>query len=611
MTASGVPVPGRHREAAAPAPSRSRSLRRVREITDGYLGRSSRLMVIVVLMSVFTAAAQALALIVVAATGVAAAAQSRRVPLSFGPIDTSVSVGAASLIGVACAVVMIVVQVMASQLSAHLAAKAETECRRRLVDAYLDASWGAVAQRERGEFQQVMVTNVSRVARSITFRGMYLFGVTSLVVMLGAGIATAPLVALIMIAVGAILVSVLQPLKRRTQRAAASHGLAENDIATFSAAMVEQAREARVFNVGEALSDRASALSRRAAGHQGRLQFLLLSTPAVYIGTSLIAISVGVGLLSRVSTAQVASISGLIVLFLRAVGFGQMLVMSIQTLAEAAPYLEALEDEIAAYRAVRAIQGDVDPGPIETLRMRGLGYTYPGSGKPALRDVDLDIDRGEAIGIVGATGSGKSTLAEVILRLRPPTTGSYEVNATPDPAISRAAWSRQVGYVPQQPVIVAGTIRDNIRYFRPWITDARVEQAARDAHIHDEIMRMPDGYDTAVSGLSVGLSGGQRQRICIARALADNARLLVMDEPTSGLDVHSERLFIETIERLKGGTTLVVIAHRLDTIAMCDRVVVVGDGRIERIGPPGAVLDADGFTSRTRVSPPTAVLPST
>jgi len=215
-----------------------------------------------------------------------------------------------------------------------------------------------------------------------------------------------------------------------------------------------------------------------------------------------------------------------------------------------------------------------------------------------LADVDFVLQRGEVLGIIGPSGAGKSTLAQVLLGLRAPDTGEVTVGGVDLAEVDRAWWTRRVSFVPQDPVLFTGTIVENIRFFRDDVDDAAVRQGAADANVLAEITAMPAGFDTHLGERGGALSGGQRQRLSIARALAGSPGLLVLDEPTSALDGHSEALIRSTIAALHGRVTVVVIAHRMSTIDMCDRIMVVEDGRVTALGTPDALLASSTFYRR-------------
>jgi ABC-type multidrug transport system fused ATPase/permease subunit len=199
------------------------------------------------------------------------------------------------------------------------------------------------------------------------------------------------------------------------------------------------------------------------------------------------------------------------------------------------------------------------------------------------------------VGIVGPSGAGKSTLIQLLLRLREPTEGVMTVDARDARRLSLDDWYRHVAFVPQEPHLFAGTVADNVAFFRPEVDAADIQRAAKLAHLHDDVMSWPRGYDTMVGERGGQLSGGQRQRLCIARALVESPDMMVLDEPTSALDVRSESLIRETIADLAPSTTVFVIAHRLSTLAVCDRIMVILDGVLEGFDEPEQLEASNPF----------------
>jgi ABC-type multidrug transport system fused ATPase/permease subunit len=215
----------------------------------------------------------------------------------------------------------------------------------------------------------------------------------------------------------------------------------------------------------------------------------------------------------------------------------------------------------------------------------GVSFEYVAE-TPVLRDVSFQIPHGDIVGIVGPSGAGKSTLVQLVLRLREPTTGRVLADGRDVRELSLESWYERVSFVPQDPALFAGSIADNIRFYRDGVDQADIERAAKLANLHDEVMSWSGGYDTPVGERGGQLSGGQRQRLCIARALVGEPDMLVFDEPTSALDVKSEALIRDTIAGLAPRTTVLVIAHRLSTLSICDRIMVVLAGELQGFDAP-------------------------
>lgn len=221
------------------------------------------------------------------------------------------------------------------------------------------------------------------------------------------------------------------------------------------------------------------------------------------------------------------------------------------------------------------------------LQLEGVSYSYPAAEHPGIEDVSLAIRKGERIGVVGSSGAGKTTLADVILGLLPAASGEMSVDGVLIDAGNLRAWQRSVGYVPQDIFLTDGSLSDNIAFGLPpeEIDGRRVEHAARIAQLHQFVVtELPEGYSTTIGERGVRLSGGQRQRIGIARALYHDADLIVFDEATSALDNLTEREVMAAIEALPGDKTILMIAHRLSTVKVCDRIVVMEAGRVADIG---------------------------
>lgn len=217
------------------------------------------------------------------------------------------------------------------------------------------------------------------------------------------------------------------------------------------------------------------------------------------------------------------------------------------------------------------------------IAFRHVQFRYV-DGETVLRDVDVAIDAGHVVALVGTSGAGKTSMANLIPRFYDPTSGHIEIDGVSVSSVTLASLRSQIGIVPQEPILFSGSVRENIAYARPEAAPTETEAAARAANADDFIRELPKGYETPVGERGAKLSGGQRQRIAIARALLRDPRILIMDEATSALDAESEALVQDALERLMQGRTTLIIAHRLSTIQRADRILVLADGRIAEDG---------------------------
>jgi len=243
-----------------------------------------------------------------------------------------------------------------------------------------------------------------------------------------------------------------------------------------------------------------------------------------------------------------------------------------------------LADRKAARPAPR-LQGGID--------LRRVWFEYE-PGRPVLYDINLSIVPGEKIAIVGATGAGKSTLVSLIPRFYDPSDGVVCIDGKEVRDYTLLSLREQISLVLQDSLLFSGTIRENISFGRPGASDQEIRTAARLANAHEFIEKMPDGYDSAVAERGKTLSGGQKQRIAIARAILRDAPILILDEPTSSLDAVAEQVVMEALGRAAAARTTLIIAHRLSTVRLADRIVVLDHGRIVEEGTEPELLARNG-----------------
>jgi ABC-type multidrug transport system fused ATPase/permease subunit len=217
------------------------------------------------------------------------------------------------------------------------------------------------------------------------------------------------------------------------------------------------------------------------------------------------------------------------------------------------------------------------------VRFLDVAFQYP-DGTDVLHGITFEARPGEMVALVGLTGAGKTTLVSLIPRFYDASTGQVLVDEVDVRQYQLRSLRERIAIVLQEPVLFSGTIADNLRYGRLDATGEEIEAAARAAHAHDFISRLPRGYDTPVAEAGGSLSGGERQRLSVARAILKNAPILILDEPTSSLDAISEEIVFSALKRLRAGRTTIVIAHRLSTVRDADRILVLDGGRIAAEG---------------------------
>ena len=248
--------------------------------------------------------------------------------------------------------------------------------------------------------------------------------------------------------------------------------------------------------------------------------------------------------------------------------------------------------------AVRPAVADPDH-PVHPARVSGeialhdvdFGYV---ADQPVLAGMSLTVPAGQTVALVGTTGAGKTTIAKLIARFYDPQAGSVTLDSVDLRHFSQGELRRHVVMVTQENFLFSGTVADNIRFGRPDATDAQIRSAAAAVGADEFITALPDGYDTDVAKRGGRLSAGQRQLVAFARAFLADPAVLILDEATSSLDIPSERLVQRALRTVLAGRTALIIAHRLSTVEIADRVIVLEHGRIIEDGPPGSLIGTGG-----------------
>jgi len=325
-----------------------------------------------------------------------------------------------------------------------------------------------------------------------------------------------------------------------------------------------------------------------AAGRRRIAQRALLVALVILLAFGAVGVILWIGghdvLAGRITPGELSAFVFYAVIVASAVGTISEVVGDVQRAAGAT---ERLFELLALEPAIRAPANPLAlPGPARgTVALERVTFAYPSRpGAPALADVDLAVASGERVALVGPSGAGKTTIFQLLLRFYDPQDGTVRVDGVDVARADPAAVRSRIALVPQDPVIFAASVLENVRYGRPDATEEEVRAACEAAYAAEFVERLPQGLASELGERGVRLSGGQRQRLAIARAILADRPILLLDEATSALDAESERVVQQALERLMAGRTVLTIAHRLATVRHVDRIVVLDAGRIVAAG---------------------------
>ena len=457
----------------------------------------------------------------------------------------------------------------------------------RLFESISYARWEALHNRRSSDINHALTHDIDNVMGSI---GSVL-AIVQACLMLAIYLVLALLIswpmALFAFIIGGALFLALYPLRRRANR----HG--KRLIAMYqdqNATVLEfigSIRLAKLF----AAEDRQV---REYSGNVGRIRGAVLDFAALstwggvffQIGAALVA-ALFVYLAIAVFALDFARLATLLVVFARIAPRFSAIQENVQTFLTEAPAFANYRrnaDHFDAHREEPARSETTAPPLQDSIVLTNVGMTYSGAETPSLRDVTLEIPKGQIMAMIGPSGSGKSTLADIMAGLFAPTAGTMTIDGNAIDASNRRAWRSTVASVPQESQLLHATLASNLRLGNAQATDAEIWEALERANIAELVRGLPDGLDTIAGDRGTRFSGGERQRFALARALLRKPQLLILDEATSALDWENQRMIVAAITALRGELTIVTIAHRPSLVAFADHVVALENGRIVEQG---------------------------
>lgn len=476
----------------------------------------------------------------------------------------------------------------------NMAADAIVTTRRKILDAFVATSFERQSQEAPAVLQDMFAGRADAVAGSFTLLATVAVATVNLIVLAATALVLQPVAVLGLGVVAGALVFALRPLNDRVRDYARKTLNAGDRLLRRLTDLTNNFRDISAYGVGPRYVEAMEPVQLEAANLYRKSSSLSAFLPHLYQTIGLGLAVAGLAAAAALGQDQVTVLGAIVLLLLRSVSYGQQLLSTSQRAAERIPWVASISTTLADFAGHRRPAGGVRPDSLERIALSDVSYRYR-QGPLVLNDVSLSVERGEMVGVVGPSGGGKSTLLQILAGLRSPVSGDFAVGGVPHAEIDPAWWAAHVALVPQDSRLLEATLRENVAFFRDIPAD-RIESASEEAQLGQDLEQL-GGLDSNLSYQGRSLSGGQIQRLAIARALAGSPDLLLLDEPTSALDIGTEQRLQAVLNDLHGHVTMVIVAHRLSTVAVCDRVIVVQGGRIIADGPSSGVLEEFGRTA--------------
>jgi ATP-binding cassette subfamily B protein len=553
------------------------------------LGRLRTKIIGFTLLSLVGALSQAVLLLVISEVVLAGLEGRKRIHPPLGPTFAPKSAIPVALVAL---VLFFATSMLSTLISTSVSEQTLTGTRIRVVTGFFRSNWSLQSTERLGHLQQLLIMNSGATAAVIGNLSSGLQSLLMVAALLGVALAVAPVGAIAVIIFGFVLLQLLRPLNLRSRRANRELSKVTRAMATQVTEYTRLSRDFKLFGVETRVLDRLRVLIQDTGRRYRWTARLGNIAPNLYQVFALGIVIVGIIYLSGSGRAALEKDGAVLILVLRSISYGAGVQGAIQGFRFAQGLLEDLMFDLGRFDAARDNPGEREPDSFE-VDFDSVEYTYDGVTL-ALCGITMHIPEGKIIGLLGPSGSGKTTISQILLGLREPTRGRATIGGEDAAAISKGDAYNTVALVPQEPVLLQGSIMDNIKFFRDFQNEEVVDASMR-AHLHEDVVRMPAGYETEVGQGGSALSGGQKQRLAIARALIGTPKLIVLDEPTSAVDGRTEKLIRRTLSELRGRVTVVIISHRIETTAQCDLLLVLSNGRIADYGERDEILAGSAY----------------
>ena len=486
-------------------------------------------------------------------------------------------------------------------LGARLTQDYMTRLRLRLYEAVSRADWQHLIRFRRSDLLNLFHADCTRISTGATqlVQGVSLL-MTAAVQILIALWMNVPLTLFVLVSGGGFFLA-FRPMMRRSKQCGRS---IRSSALTFFAEIDDQIsgmKEIRSYGIQQEQSQRFQRAAELYREKYLELTRLTALPAMVYTIGSAVLVALAFFAAQAFLSVSTGQLIVIVYIFSRLWPVYTSLQNILQSVMTAVPVQQAMAETIQTLsQSAASPLPDAAPLPLcREIRFSDVSFAYEGTDAPLMEHLELSVPACRVTALVGRSGAGKSTLVDLITGFLTPSAGEIRIDDVPLTPARMAAWRRSISYVPQEPLLLNGTIRENILRFHPCLTEEQLIRALRRAQAWDFVQRLPQGVDTFVGDRGVRLSGGERQRIVLARALASDPALLVLDEATASLDYENEYLIRQVLRSLDQHTTVLLIAHRISTIRSADHIIVVENGKIRQQGSFDQLLaQPDSYLAR-------------
>lgn len=460
-----------------------------------------------------------------------------------------------------------------------------------LLDATLSATWPFLLKQKTGYVQNNFSRDLQRSANLLESFSQVAQSSTGFLMYLLVALNISPTTTLFTVGAGAVLALLIRPLLRRTQVLGQEMAQTERAVNQFIVEQLIGMKVIKALGVQQKVHDHGRKFFEKLRNLYTRMSFVRSLSTSFFQPFAMVFIIILFTFTYTSGSFDLISFAATLYLIQKIFTYLESSQAALGGVRELIPYAVHIDEFKQALLHARE-QRDVGHTEFilrKEISFRDVTFSYS-EQSPLLQKISFSIEVGKTTAIIGPSGSGKTSVVDLLLNLFTPEKGDIYIDDMPLRDVSVQDLRSRLGYVTQDAFLLNDTIAENIRFYRPTISDADIDIALAEAHLADFVKTLPEGKETVVGDRGVLLSGGQRQRIALARALAGSPSLLILDEATSALDRESESLVQESIEALHGKITVVVIAHRLQTIQKADKIIVLEKGEVLEQGSPTELL---------------------